>query len=127
MSCHFLLIHLLRMWIFLTQVSNPCLLHLLYGQADSLLLRQLGSPNKLKVKKVTQLCPTHCDRMYYTAHGILQTRILECWSGLSCPSLGDLPNPEIEPRSPALQVDSLVAEPPGKPKNTGVSSLSLLQ
>ena len=50
---------------------------------------------------------------------------------LSCPSLfpppGDLPNPGIEPRSPALQVDSLPAEPPGKPKNTGVGSLSLLQ
>ena len=40
---------------------------------------------------------------------------------------GDLPNPEIKPRSPALQADSLPAEPPGKPKNTGVGSLSLLQ
>ena len=51
----------------------------------------------------------------------------EYWSGQSFPSPGDLPNPGIEPRSPALQVDSLPAEPPGKPKNTGVSSLSLLQ
>ena len=33
----------------------------------------------------------------------------------------------IQPRSPALQVDSLPAEPQGKPKNTGVCSLSLLQ
>ena len=33
----------------------------------------------------------------------------------------------IEPRSPALQADSLPAEPPGKPKNTGVGSLSLVQ
>ena len=33
----------------------------------------------------------------------------------------------IEPRSPTLQVDSLPSEPPGKPKNTEVSSLSLLQ
>ena len=33
----------------------------------------------------------------------------------------------IEPRSPALQADSLPAEPPGKPKNTGVGNLSLLQ
>ena len=40
-------------------------------------------------------------------------------------SPGDLPNPGIEPRSTALQVDSLPAEPPGKPKNTGVGSLSL--
>ena len=42
-------------------------------------------------------------------------------------SPGDLPNPGIEPRSPALQVDSLPAEPQWKPKNTGVSSLSLFQ
>ena len=40
---------------------------------------------------------------------------------------GDLPNPRIKPRSPALQADSLLAEPPGKPKNTRVGSLSLLQ
>ena len=40
---------------------------------------------------------------------------------------GVLPNPEIEPRSPALQADSLPSGPPGKPKNTGVGSLSLLQ
>ena len=39
----------------------------------------------------------------------------EYWSGLPCPSPGDLPNPGIKPRSPALQVDSLLSEPPGKP------------
>ena len=43
------------------------------------------------------------------------------------PSSRYLPNPVIEPRSPALQADSLPSEPPGKPKNTGVGSLSLLQ
>ena len=42
-------------------------------------------------------------------------------------SPGYLPNLGIEPRSPALRADSLPAEPPGKPKNTGVGSLSLLQ
>ena len=51
----------------------------------------------------------------------------EYWSGLLCPPPGDLPNPGIGPKSPALQVDSLPSEPPGKPKNTGVGSLSLLQ
>ena len=51
----------------------------------------------------------------------------EYWSGLPFPSLGDLPNPGIEPTAPELQVDSLPAEPQGKPKNTGVGSLSLLQ
>ena len=50
----------------------------------------------------------------------------EYWSGLPCPPPGDLPNPEIEPRSPTLQVEFLLSEPPGKPKNTGVGSLSLL-
>jgi len=38
----------------------------------------------------------------------------EYWSGLPFPSPGDLPNPGIEPRSPALQADSLPSEPPGK-------------
>ena len=79
--------------------------------------------NWVKVK-VAQLCLTLCDPMDYTVHGILQVRILEC---VPFPSPGDLPNPGIEPRSPALQVDSLPAGPQGKPKNTGVSSLSLLQ
>ena len=51
----------------------------------------------------------------------------EYWSGSSCLSSGDLPNPGIKHRSPTLQVDSLPAEPQGKPKNTGVGSLSLLQ
>ena len=51
----------------------------------------------------------------------------EYWSGSPFPSPGELPNPGIEPRSPALQVDSLPAEPPGKPKNTGMGSLALLQ
>ena len=51
----------------------------------------------------------------------------EYWSGEPFPSLGGLPNPGIQPRSPALQADSSPAEPQEKPKNTGVGSLSLLQ
>ena len=51
----------------------------------------------------------------------------EYWSGKTLPPPGDLPDPGIEPRSPTLQVDSLPAEPQGKPRNTGVGSLSLLQ
>ena len=38
----------------------------------------------------------------------------EYWSGLPFPSSGDLHNPGIEPRSPALQADALPSEPPGK-------------
>ena len=40
----------------------------------------------------------------------------EYWSGLPFPYLGDLPNPGMESSSPALQVDSLLSEPPGKPR-----------
>ena len=39
----------------------------------------------------------------------------EYWSGLPCPPSGDLPHPGIKPMSPALQVDSLPSETPGKP------------
>ena len=37
----------------------------------------------------------------------------EYWSGVPFPSPGDLPDPGIEPRSPALQGDALPSEPPG--------------
>ena len=39
----------------------------------------------------------------------------EYWSGLPFPAPGDLPNTGIEPVSPALQADSSLSEPPGKP------------
>ena len=76
---------------------------------------------------VPQLCPTLWDPMDCSlpgssVQGILQTRILELF-----PSPGDCPKLGIKPRSPTLQADSLSAEPPVKPKNTGVGSLSLLQ
>ena len=51
----------------------------------------------------------------------------EHWRGEPFRSPGDLPNPGIKPRSPALWADYLPAEPQGKPKNTGVGTLSLLQ
>ena len=70
------------------------------------------------------ICPTFCDPMDYTVHGISR---LEYWSGHPLPFPGDLLNPRIKPKSPTLQAGSLLSEPPGKPKNTGVSSLSLLQ
>ena len=49
----------------------------------------------------------------------------EYWNGQPFPSPGDLPNPGMEPWSPALQADSLPAEPQGKPKNTEMGSLCL--
>ena len=47
----------------------------------------------------------------------------EYWSGLPFPFPGDLPDPGIEPRSPALQANSLPAELPGKPKDGQVPKL----
>ena len=68
---------------------------------------------------VAQLCLTLCERMDCSppgssVHGDSQERIVE-W--LPCPPPGDLPNPGIEPRSPALKTDSLPAVLPGKPRN----------
>ena len=40
----------------------------------------------------------------------------EYWSGLPFPSSGDLLDPGMKLRSPALQADALLSEPPGKPK-----------
>ena len=82
----------------------------------------------LRGVKVVQLCSTLCDPMDCSppgsfVHGFSRQ---EYWSGFWFTSPGDLPNVGIEPGSPTLQADSLPAEPLGKPKNTGVGSLSLL-
>ena len=66
---------------------------------------------------VAQLCPTLCDPMDYSPQAPLSMGFFrqEYWSGLPCPPPRDLPEPGIEPRSPALQADSLQSEPPGNP------------
>ena len=77
---------------------------------------------------VTQLCLTLCDPM--DCRGLLCPwgfSRQEHWSGLPYLPSGDLPNPVTEPRCPSLQADSLPADPPEKPKNTGMGNLSLLQ
>ena len=75
--------------------------------------------------KVAQSSPTLCDPIDYTVHGILQAKTLEC---VAFPfSRGSSQPRSSEPQSLALQADSLPAEPPGKPKNAGVGSLSLLR
>ena len=56
---------------------------------------------RLNVAPARLLCPWRFSRQEY-------------WSGLSYPPPGDLPNPGLELGSPALQVDSLPAELPGK-------------
>jgi len=77
-----------------------------------------------------QSCPTLCDSKDYTppgssVHEILQTKN---WSGLPFPSPGDLPDPGIKPRFPALHADSLPSEPPGKlDKDLYQSKATILQ
>ena len=102
--------------IFLIQESNWGLLH-----CRRILYRVIREALKVKV---AQSCPTLCYPMDSTVHGILQARIME-W--VDFPFSKGSSHPGIEPRSPSLQTDSLPAEPQGKPKNTGVGSLFLLQ
>ena len=58
---------------------------------------------------------------YSRSHGLWRLMLAmelsrqEYWSGLPCPSSGDLPDPGIETQSFALQADSLPSEPPEKP------------
>ena len=70
---------------------------------------------------VAQSCPTLYDPRDYSppgpsVHGILQARIME-WVAISFSR--DLPNPGIEPGSPALQTDALLSELLGKPRTLG--------
>ena len=79
--------------------------------------------------KVAWSCSTLCNSMDcslpgFSVHGILQARILE-W--VAIPFSRGSSQPRIESWSPVLQEDSLLSEPPGNPKNTGVGCLSLLQ
>ena len=78
---------------------------------------------------VTLSCPTLCNLMDcsppgLSVHGDSPGKSTEVGS---IPPPGHLPNPGIESKSPALKVNSLSSEPPGKPKNTAVGSWSLLQ
>ena len=74
------------------------------------------SPMKVKVKSLSHV------QFFVTLWTVAQQAPLsmrfsrqEYWSGLPFPSPGDLPNPGIEPRSPALQADALTSAPLGKP------------
>ena len=73
----------------------------------------------MKEREVAQSCPTLCDPMDCSlpgssVHGIFQARVLE-WVAISF-SRGSS-GPRYQTRSPALQADSLLSEPPGKPYN----------
>ena len=73
---------------------------------------------------VSQSCPTLCDPMDSSPLSVRFSR-QGYWSGLPFPSPGDLPDPGIEPGSPALQADSLPTELQGKP-NCGLNELENL-
>ena len=66
---------------------------------------------------VAQSCSTLCDPMNCSPQAPLSMKFSrqEYWSALPFPYPGDLPDPGIEPESPALQADFLPSEPPGKP------------
>ena len=90
-------------------------------------LLPLNLASALHVCSVAQLCLTLCDLMDYSppgssVHGILRTRILE---GVAISSFRDLPNPGIEPTSPALAGGFLTTEPPGKFSSVAQSCLTL--
>ena len=80
-------------------------------KADGFLLVYRDANALLKVL-VAQSCLTHGLEPPHQASEFSRP---EYWSGLPIPSPGDLPNPGVEPRSPTLQMDSLLSEPPGKP------------
>ena len=74
---------------------------------------------------VTQSCTTFCDPMDCSQAPVsMGFPRQEYWSRLSLHSPGDLSNPGIKPGSSALQADSLLSEPPGKPKVAKVVSNS---
>ena len=79
----------------------------IYVVQPHILKNHVPGPVKVTYSRLTLCNPMDCEQPF--------------------PSPGDLPNPGIEPRSPALRVDSLAVKPQGKPKNIGVGSLSLLQ
>ena len=77
------------------------------------------------VAQLQTLCdPMDCSLPGSSVHGLLQARILE-W--VAFPFSRGSSQPGIEPRSPTLQANFLPSELPGKPKYTGVGSLTLLQ
>ena len=132
--------------IFPTQGSNPGLLHcwqILYHLSHQrspnsgkhklkCAQKQLLMNEEVKWSEIAQSCPPLCDPVdgslpvaYQVAYQSMGLSRQECWSGLPFSSPGDLPDPGIEPGSPALQIDALPSEPPGKPHQWGKIYLSL--
>ena len=92
-----------------TRVSDVCI-----GSVAKYICPFLASKVKVKLLSHVQLFATPWTVAYQAPLSMGFSR-QECWSGLLFPSLGDLPDPGFEPRSSALQADTLPSEPPGKP------------
>ena len=92
----------------ITVLSKPELS--LIDQGDSQLLY---FEKKVKLFNHVRLFVTPWTTAYQAPQSMEFSR-QEYWSGLPFPSPGDLPDPRIEPGSPAMQVDALPSEPPGK-------------
>ena len=76
---------------------------------------------------VAKSCPTLVTPLTVACQAPLSIRFSrqEHWSGLPFPSPGDLPDPGVKPGCPALQADSLLSEPPGKPILIAAAAKSL--
>ena len=137
--------HALLQGIFLTQGSNLVLLHL---PALEIRFFTTSAPCKAIYVYVAYICVCVCMCVYIyilylvavmsnslQPHGLQLTRFLcprgfssqEYWSELPCTPPVDLPNSGIKLRPPTLQVNFLPTDPQGKPKHSGVGSLSLFQ
>ena len=103
---------------------------LLHSQAGSLSLAPPGmtsgylmfsnSKNSFCISSIESESVSHSvvsDSMGFHELSLLSMEFSrqEYWNGLPFPSPGDLPEPGINPGSPALQANSLASEPPGKP------------
>ena len=97
-----------------------------------------GLCNQTQPKVIMSICGSNsgdseqdkCVRLFATPWTVTHQAPLsmgfprqDYWSGLPFPSPGDLPDPSIEPRSPALQADSLPTELRGKPQKSSWRSL----
>ena len=101
--------------VFLLIVYLGCLVFLILSR-----LSYLYMLDEVKVK-VTQSCLTLCDPMDYTVHGIFQAKILE-W--VTVPFSRRSSQPRHQTQFSHIAGGFFRAKPPGKPKNTGVGSLS---
>ena len=80
------------------------------------LLKQISERKKVKSLSRVRFFATLWTVAYQAPLSMGFSR-QEYWSGLPLPSPGDLPNPGMEPGSPALEADTLTSEPPGKQIN----------